>query len=149
MTALAAFVIALIAVSACTGLHYEVISRLDLALAARTGSTRRHLPLIITAVMAAHLIEIAIYAAAFWLVSAKLEVGSFAGGDPVGAAQFFALAAESYTSFGYGDIVPTGWLRFIVSLAPINGLLLLAWSGAFLYGAVQQRAVTTDAGDNR
>lgn len=32
-----------------------------------------------------------------------------------------------------------GWLRPIVSVSPINGLMLLAWSGAFLYAPIRQR----------
>lgn len=139
MGAIAAIFIGLVAVAACTTLHYEMIGFLDTRLRARGGTMRRHLPGVILAVIAAHLVEIAIYAAAFWLVSTKLDAGAFVGGAPTDIADYLALAAESYTSFGYGDIVPDGWLRFVVSLSPINGLLLLAWSGAFLYGAVHQR----------
>lgn len=139
MDAALAVLIGLMAVAMSTALHYEVIGFLDIRLKTRTGSMRRHLPMVILAVSAAHLAEIAIYAAAFWLVSTKLEAGAFVGGAPTDIADYLALAAESYTSFGYGDIVPDGWLRFVVSLSPINGLLLLAWSGAFLYGAVHQR----------
>lgn len=95
--------------------------------------------------MATHLAEIALYAVSFWFISTKLNAGSFTGGQPSNPTDFFALAAESYTSFGYGDIVPSGLLRFIVSLSPINGLLLLAWSGAFLYGVVHQRIGTGES----
>lgn len=139
MHSLLAIMVGLAAVALCTTLHYEAIRSLDLRLRKNADHIRRHIPSVILAIMALHLLEIAIYAFAFWVVLAKLGVGGFTGGAPATPAEFYALAAESYTSFGYGDIVPTGWLRFVVSLSPINGLLLIAWSGAFLYGAVHQR----------
>jgi hypothetical protein len=37
---------------------------------------------------------------------------------------------------GYGDIVPLGALRLVACVESLNGLLLLAWSGAFLYGVL-------------
>ena len=134
-----AVVIALMTVMACTLIHYEVIRVLDQRLRDRGGLLRRHVISVVVVIMVAHLVEIALYAAAFWFISTKLDAGAFTGHKPTNSVDFFALAAESYTSFGYGDIVPTGWLRFAVSLSPINGLLLLAWSGAFLYAAVHQR----------
>lgn len=50
---------------------------------------------------------------------------------------FFYYAAEVYASLGYGDAYPTGEMRLIGSIAPLNGLLLLAWSGAFLFSLVE------------
>lgn len=139
MNAAASLAIALVTVALCTAIHYETVRILDHRLRARSGSLRRHVPVVVVLIVSVHLVEVLLYAVAFWLVSTWLDAGAFAGGTPSSPKDFFALAAESYTSFGYGDIVPSGWLRLVVSLAPINGLLLIAWSGAFLFSAVHQR----------
>ena len=139
MNAALSIAIALATVALCTTIHYETVGLLDRRLRARSGSLRRHVPAVVVCVIAVHLLEVLLFAFAFWLVATRLDAGAFASATPSSPRDFVALAAESYTSFGYGDIVPSGWLRFVVSLAPINGLLLIAWSGAFLYGAVHQR----------
>lgn len=139
MDAILAISLALVGITICTAIHYETILRLDTHLRSRHGLLRRHVPTAVAIVTCAHLVEIAIYAVLIWFATVFLELGSFSQDGVHGAQQYFALAAESYTSFGYGDIIPTGWLRVIVGFAPINGLMLLAWSGAFLYSAIHQR----------
>lgn len=131
----------LVAISACTAVHYEVIRHFDAAFRVRQGLLRKHVPVVVAVIVLAHLLEIGIFALAFWFSSFVLHLGSFVGSGPSRPEEYFALAAESYTSFGYGDIVPEGWLRFVVSVAPLIGLLLLAWSGAFLYAIIHKRAL--------
>lgn len=46
-------------------------------------------------------------------------------------------ASETYSALGYGDILPAGYLRLIASVSPLNGSLLLAWSGSFLFLLIQ------------
>ena len=82
-----------------------------------------------------------VYAAATQI----LGVGGFAGGRTMSPFSYFYFAAETYSSLGYGDISPVGALRLIASIGPLNGILLLAWSGSFLFALVQQsRPLDTD-----
>ena len=122
-----------------TAFHYEAIAFLDSRLRRRKGSMRGVVPLAVAIIMAAHLAEVGFYAGLFWLAAGPLELGSLIGLKAHGFVDYFYFAAEGYSSFGYGDIVPTRELRLMASVEPLNGLLLLAWSGAFLYGAVHQR----------
>lgn len=39
----------------------------------------------------------------------------------------------TYTSLGYGDIVPVGPARFIAGLESLMGLVLIAWTASFTY----------------
>lgn len=48
------------------------------------------------------------------------------------------FAAETYSSLGFVDIMPHGALRLIVAIGSINGILLLAWSGAFLFAFAER-----------
>ena len=141
MQMLATILIAVAALTGTTAFHYEVMTFLDGALRARTRSIRPILPLILMIVVVAHLIEIGFYTAIFALAAGPLGLGAFHGVPTMGAIEYFYFSAQTYSTVGYGDIVPTGDLRILAGVAPLNGLLLLAWSGAFLYNAVHQRPV--------
>jgi Ion channel len=52
--------------------------------------------------------------------------------------QFFYFAAKTYSTLGYGDLVPVGALRVVASVEALNGLMLLSWSGAFLFGVLDR-----------
>jgi hypothetical protein len=130
-------VIGIAAIFLTTTLHYEAISYLDARLRSRQGRMRRSVPMVVAIMVCAHLIEIGIYALVFAGGAGPLALGYFVG-PHMGTTEYFYFAAEAYTSFGYGDIVPTSGLRVIASMTPLNGLLLLAWSGSFLYAAVHQ-----------
>jgi len=39
----------------------------------------------------------------------------------------------SYTTLGFGDIVPIGDLRYLTGLESLTGLVLITWSASFLY----------------
>ena len=85
----------------------------------------------LTLVICAHLIEITGYALIYWIADVPFNIGWFSGEQP-GPLGVFYFAAETYSSLGFVDIMPHGALRLIVAIGSITGILLLAWSGAFL-----------------
>ncbi|MBC8050664.1 MAG: two pore domain potassium channel family protein [Chitinophagales bacterium] len=132
---------ALLAVSllfGSTALHYEGLLWIRRA----SNSVRNHHRLAVLAAFAGvlilHLIEIIAYAVGYFaLISAG--GGGFAGATSGGPIDYFYFSAENYTTLGYGDITPLGSLRLLAAVEPISGLLLLAWSGAFLFGLMNER----------
>ncbi len=134
-----AIFLALVSLLVTTSFHYEAVSYLDRKITHRRGSLRRTLPLVLSGLVAAHLIEIGFYACVFWFAAEYCAIGGLGGASDMGAINLYYFAAETYSSLGYGDIVPTGGLRLIASIEPLNGLLLLAWSGAFLYASVHSQ----------
>lgn len=136
--------IGVVAILVTTTLHYEAIVFLDSRLRNHRGMMRRSVPLAVAIMICAHLTEIGIYAIVFAAGAGPLALGHIVG-PHMGVTEYFYFAAEAYTSFGYGDIIPTSGLRVIASITPLNGLLLLAWSGSFLYAAVHQHRVEGEA----
>lgn len=128
--------ICLLAIFGVTAFHYEAL-RLIRKVA---GRTRRRLavPIVLIMVMAAHIVEILIYMGLFMLGRGALGLGGFSG-DPHGLLGLFYYTVETYSSLGAGDIVPVGEIRLIASAASLNGILLLAWSGAFLFAVTEGR----------
>jgi hypothetical protein len=128
--------ICLLAIFGATAFHYEAL-RLIRRLARRTRR-RMAIPVILIMVMTAHIAEILLYMGLFMLARGPLGLGGFSG-DPHGLLGLFYYTVETYSSLGAGDVIPVGEIRLIASAASLNGILLLAWSGAFLFAITEGR----------
>lgn len=96
-------------------------------------STHPGLYLLMLGVFAVHVVEILSYALGFYVAINIFELGSLEGARASGVLGHFYASAVFYTSLGFGDVLPNGHLRFIVSIEALNGLLLIAWSAAFIF----------------
>jgi len=81
---------------------------------------------IVTILMAAHLVEVGIWALAYRMLNATAL-----------ATDSFYLAFVNYTTLGYGDIVPMKRWRLLGPMTAMNGMLLFGWSVAVIYDAVR------------
>jgi hypothetical protein len=43
-----------------------------------------------------------------------------------------------FSTVGFGDIEPTGNLRFLTGIESLTGLVLITWSASFLYFEMQR-----------
>jgi hypothetical protein len=80
------------------------------------------LTITLSALMCAHIIEIAVWAGYYELEG--LEVRN---------AVSFEFAFENYTALGYGDAVPGERWRLTGPITSLNGLLLIGWSVAVIF----------------
>ena len=122
-------------VVAAAALHYEVLQWLRRGARPRGG--RRMLLAMVLLQVAVHVGEIGLFAAGYWAGEHWLHLGRFAGQHAMAGVDYFYFASETYTSLGYGDIYPVGNLRLLAGANTLAGLLLMAWSGAFLFGLVE------------
>jgi Ion channel len=76
---------------------------------------------------AAHLLQIALWAAAF-LVCGQVSTVETA----------FCLSAQNFTAFGYGDVVLSERWRLLSPLEATNGLLFFGLSTAVLFAIMSQ-----------
>jgi hypothetical protein len=121
-----------------TLMHYEMLRALNAGLSTFGGPARSKLILVIFGAFLAHAVEILLYAAAIHVLVSYLGLGQL--GDPVNFSLSKALyfSAETYTSLGYGDIVPAGDLRLLAGVEALNGLLLIGWSASYTYIAMER-----------
>ena len=121
-----------------TIIHYEVLRGLAVLLPDMGIKPRARLIVVILVTFAAHLLEIGLYALAIY------GLVRFGGLGTVGDASRFTLvvslffSAETYTSLGYGDVVPGGALRLLAGVEALNGLLLIGWSASYTYIAMER-----------
>ena len=120
-----AAVCALLVVST-TAIHYEVLRGLSAGLPRLRIPSRGKLLVVIFATFLAHAVEILLYAVAVYLL------GHFS----FNVSLYFS--AETYTSLGYGDVVPTGDLRLVAGVEALNGLLLIGWSASYTFIAMER-----------
>ena len=121
-------------------LHYEGLRRLDrwAERNARLGAPRLYF--VVLAILAVHLGEVLVYAGGFAL-GAQAGLGRMEG---VAAPElprlsvYAFVSAEIFTSLGFGDLYPTGWLRLVAGVECLNGLILIGWSSSFTYLAMRR-----------
>ena len=126
--------LALVMLGITTAFHYEALRLLGWSAGRRSVSQRRAVGFL-TTLVALHLTEIALYQS---LRGCANVFGSRVARQQRTACSIFYFAAETYP-LGYGDLVPVGALRRLASVESLNGLLLRAWSGAFLFGVLDSR----------
>lgn len=115
-------------------LHFEALMLID-KLARRIQSPRKALVTIWLGLLAAHNIEIWLYAGAYWF-SVKLGFGQLVGA--VSDIDYVYFSAVVYSTLGFGDIVPSEPLRMLAGTEAVVGLCLIAWSATVTYSFTQR-----------
>ena len=121
-------------VSASVMMHYETLRLLNDRLSkTELISTRAKVLAALVGAMASHLLQIAVFALAFWLLRDKFGMGGFGGTFEDSLTSFLYFSSETYTTLGFGDIYPTGSLRMICGIESLVGLLMVSWTASFTY----------------
>ena len=125
-------------VLATTGMHYEALRALNLGLAHRVAASRARVAVVVLSLSLVHVAEVFVYATAIYLLARHAGMGTLgrAGPPPFDVALYFSL--ETYSSLGYGDVVPSGALRMMAGAEALNGLLLIGWSASYVHIAMER-----------
>lgn len=129
--------VTILAVGVCVMLHYEVLSQLSKRLGRldqRSGQRRRRVLFGIFGVLTVHVVEIWIFGLAFFLLQvispAFGEIRGIAAGSMVDHVYFSAV---TFTTVGFGDVIPAGPVRFLAGTEALCGFVLITWSASFTY----------------
>ncbi len=121
-----------------TIVHYEILRKLTACLAGLQMPARAKLIVVIFATFTAHAVEMLLYAIAFYVLARYLAAGTLGDAGRSSLALSLYFSAETYTSLGYGDVVPSGELRLLAGTEALNGLLLIGWSASYTYIAMER-----------
>ncbi|PID45331.1 MAG: ion transporter [Proteobacteria bacterium] len=119
--------------------HYEALSYLTQLIPKFTFMQSRSRIIVgIFGALTAHVIEVWMFALAYYLMIKEGSYGTLEGnfdGSLLDAAYF---SFTTYTSLGFGDIEPLGGVRYLVGLEALTGLVLITWTASFMYIEMQR-----------
>ena len=113
--------------------HYEMLRRLTVALPRLKILQRFRIVVAVLGALVAHVIEIWIFGIGFYSLTAVESIGQLTGNYTGTLEDSVYYSFVTYTSLGFGDIIPTGYLRFLTGIEALTGLALIAWTASFVY----------------
>jgi type IV secretory pathway TrbD component len=126
-------------VVSCVSLHYEGLSSLARRQQKSSAAPRRRRVLFdILGIVFLHVTEIWIFGIAIWLLLMADGTGQMGGAVHHPLLDAVYLSAMSYTTVGYGDVLPEGSLRFLAGTEALLGLVLITWSASFTFLEMQR-----------
>jgi hypothetical protein len=114
-------------------IHYEFLYRFTLLMPALKVRHRFRIVLGVFGALAAHSLEVWIFALSFYWMHNADGWGNFDGNFGGSLYDCVYFSFTTYTTLGFGDIQPHGELRFLAGLEALTGLVLITWTASFLY----------------
>ena len=114
-------------------LHYEVLSALSTVLNRLAWVGRPRIALLICALLGVHIAEIWIFAGGIMFAEWHGGLGDLKGDHSRGVLDYVYYSSMTYTTVGYGDLFPSGPIRFIAAMEALLGLMFITWSASFTY----------------
>jgi hypothetical protein len=126
-------------VAAAVLIHYEALYRLT-RLIPRLGWVQERYRLLVGlfGAMIAHVVEIWMFAFAYYAMIGSGRFGALQGNFEYGLMDCAYFSFTSYTTLGFGDIEPLGDIRFLVGLESLTGLVLITWTASFMFIEMQK-----------
>jgi hypothetical protein len=131
-------VVTSVAVIASVLFHYEGLNWLGKRLKSRFLHHRAKIAALIFGQLALHIAEIWFFALGYWLLLNGPGFGEILPRQRLGTLDLVYFSAISYTTVGFGDMVPAGAIRFLVGTEALLGLVLITWSASFTFLEMQR-----------
>jgi hypothetical protein len=142
-------VISAVVASACVLVHYELMSLTSRMLPRVRVPRRTRIVLLIFSMLAAHVVEVWLFALAYWQMDRWPALGQLTGDFEEGAFDFVYYSVTCFTTLGFGDIVPTGPVRILTGTEALVGLGLITWSASFGFLEMQRDGLEFSRGRQR
>ena len=125
-------------VLATVGIHYEALRLISALLPHLKIRPRAQIIVIIVGAFAAHTAEVWLYAIAFLVLDRFAELGHLTGDAVSDLSTYLYHSTVTYSSLGYGDLVPHGALRLISGVEALNGLVMIGWTASYTFLAMEK-----------
>ena len=131
-------VVSLLLAAATVVIHYELLQFAGTLPRRLKVPTRPRIIIVIGVVLAAHILEAGLYAAAYYVLQIQLGMGGLGGHLEGDLLDYFYFSMATYTTLGIGDLHPSGVMRLIAGVESLNGLVLIGWSASFTYLTMEE-----------
>ena len=117
----------------CVTLHFEVLGNSHRLLAALSHRRRPRVLVLIIVILVTHVAEIWLFAFGYYLLARHGGFGALVGTPLVQLPDYTWFSAVVYTTLGFGDVIPTGALRFMAGMEALTGIVMITWSASFTF----------------
>lgn len=131
-------IVTLLVVIIAVMLHYEASVFLSRLMSHTKRSNRKRILILVFGLLIAHVAEIWLFGITSWLLHFNEGTGVLIGQHPVGLLDYIYLSATTYTTLGYGDVVPTGPIRAMYGTESLTGFVLITWSASLTFLEMQK-----------
>ena len=128
----------LIASALCEYVHCESLRIITNFVGKFRTAAKARMTVLILLLLSVHVIEIWIFGFAFFFAEEWIQTGNLVGPRFEGFMEYIYFSGVTYTTIGYGDLVPLGPIRFIAAVEALTGLLMIAWSASLTYLEMQR-----------
>ena len=135
---LATFLINTVIVTATVVIHYETLYQLARKLAVIHVEPRFKVLLSVMLIILAHVAEIWLFAIGYYVMIHYGDFGTLSGNIDLSLLDCSYFSFTTYTTLGFGDIEPSGYLRFLTGLESLTGLVMITWSASFVFLEMQK-----------
>lgn len=123
---------------------YEVLRFVWKALPRMNVAAHLRVLLLMAPIFLAHIVSIWMYAILYFVLENYAGFGTltdFVKEEGFTLANFMKclhFSASTYSSLGFGDVVPLGDLRMLSGAEVLNGLIMIGWTASFTYLAMER-----------
>jgi len=119
-------------------IHFEALRWLSAFMLSPHSRFRLGLLVCLLGAMLAHVIEIWVFGVGYCYLTEFDQLGSLVGdfAHTQGDCGYYSFV--TYTTLGFGDLIPKGPIRFLTGMAALTGFLLITWTASFMYIQMQQ-----------
>lgn len=133
----------LIVVLAVT-IHYEFLFQVTKYIPRMALKHRYRIVIGVLTAIVAHAVEIWIFALAYYFMVRTDGWGSLEGNFNGSLMDCSYFSFTTFTTLGFGDIEPFGYVRYLTGIESLTGLVLITWTASFLYFEMQRHWTLDD-----
>ena len=114
-------------------IHYEFLYQLTALMPKMNIFHRLRIVFGVFGALIAHMVEVWLFALAYYYMNHSKQWGSLEGNFDGSLLDCVYFSFTTFTTLGFGDIEPTGDLRYLTGVESLTGLVLITWTASFLY----------------
>lgn len=119
-------------------IHYECLLRLNQLMPRLNIWHRFRMVFGVLGALIAHAIEVWTFALGYYLMNKSGDLGRLSGDFDGSFMDSVYFSFTTFTTIGFGDITPSGPLKYLTGLEALTGLVLITWTASFLFIEMQK-----------
>lgn len=114
-------------------IHYEALYNIAGYMVHAHKRPRRWVAFGVIGALIAHVGEIWLFAVGYYFLIYSGQAGTLGGDFSLSLQNCGYYSYITYTTLGFGDITPSGALRFLTGMEALTGLVMITWTASFMY----------------